>query len=240
MVIGDVSPDEAKAVIGKWFGDWKAEGPKPDTTLPPVPINKPSAVNVPDPERVQDSVTLAEQLNINRFDPDYYPLQLGNHVLGGGFYATRLYHDLRQVAGYVYTVDASLQASKTRGGYSVTYGCDPENVSKARALIERDLEQMQTQDVTADELHQAKALLLRQLPLSESSEDAVAEGMLRRAQYWIAARRTAAGCEAVLCHHRGSGEGRLRQTTASKGLCASGARAGTAVERFSCRCRPGR
>ena len=146
-----------------------------------MPINKPSAVNVPDPERVQDSVTLAEQLNFNRFDPDYYPLQLGNHVLGGGFYATRLYHDLRQVAGYVYTVDASLQASKTRGGYSVTYGCDPENVSKARALIERDLEQMQTQDVTPDELHQAKALLLRQIPLSESSEDAVAEGMLRRA-----------------------------------------------------------
>ena len=57
---------------------------------------------------------LAEQLNLNRFDPDYYPLQLGNHVLGGGFYATRLYHDLRQVAGYVYTVDVRLDASKTR------------------------------------------------------------------------------------------------------------------------------
>lgn len=26
--------------------------------------------------------------------------ELGNHVLGGGFYATRLYHDLRQEAGY--------------------------------------------------------------------------------------------------------------------------------------------
>jgi zinc protease len=182
VVIGDVSPDEAKAVIGKWFGGWRAEGPKPETTLPPVPRNKPSAMNVPDPQRVQDSVTLAEQLNINRFDPDYYPLQLGNHVLGGGFYATRLYHDLRQVAGYVYNVDVNLQASKTRGSYSVTYGCDPGNVSKARALIERDLEQMQTQDVSADELHQAKSLLLRQIPLSESSEDAVAGGMLRRAE----------------------------------------------------------
>jgi zinc protease len=182
VVIGDVSAEEAKTVIEKWFGEWKAEGPKPETTLPAVPRNKPSAVNVPDPERVQDEVTLAEQLDINRFDPDYYPLQLGNHVLGGGFYATRLYHDLRQVAGYVYTVDVSLQASKTRGSYSVTYGCNPENVSKARALIERDLDQMKTQNVSADELHQAKSLLLRQIPLSESSEDAVAEGMLRRAQ----------------------------------------------------------
>ena len=79
-------------------------------------------------------------------------------MLGGGFYATRLYHDLRQVAGYVYTVDVRLDASKTRAAYEVTYGCDPANVSKARALIERDLDQMRTQDVSEDELHQAKAL----------------------------------------------------------------------------------
>jgi zinc protease len=182
VVIGDVTPDEARQVIEKWFGDWKAAGPKPDTTLPPVPINKPSAVNVADSEAVQDTVVLAEQLKLNRFDPDYYPLQLGNHVLGGGFYATRLYHDLRQVAGYVYTVNVSLSASKTRASYSVDYGCNPENVSKARALIQRDLDQMRTENVSAGELQQAKALLLRQIPLSESSESAVAEGLLGRAQ----------------------------------------------------------
>ncbi|MGA8214299.1 MAG: pitrilysin family protein [Candidatus Sulfotelmatobacter sp.] len=182
VVIGDVSPEEARRVIEKYFGDWKAVGPKPDTILPSVPLNKPSTVNVPDAEQVQDSVVLAEQLNLNRFDPDYYPLQLGNHVLGGGFYATRLYHDLRQVAGYVYTVDVSLEASKTRATYSVSYGCNPENVLKARVLIQHDLNQMQTEEVSADELHQAKALLLRQIPLSESSEDAVAEGLLRRAE----------------------------------------------------------
>ena len=181
VVIGDVSPDEAKGVIGKWFGDWKSTGPKPETTLPPVPVNKASAVTVPDPERVQDQVALAEQLKINRFDPDYYPLQLGNHVLGGGFYATRLYHDLRQVAGYVYTVSVSLNASKTRSSYSVQYGCDPKNVSKARDLIVRDLEQMRTQDVSPDELHLAKALLLRQIPLSASSESALAGQLLARA-----------------------------------------------------------
>ena len=66
--------------------------------------------------------------------------------------------------------------------YAVTYGCDPGNVSKARALIERDLEQMRTQDVSADELHQAKALLLREIVLNESSEEAVARGLVARAE----------------------------------------------------------
>jgi zinc protease len=182
VVIGDVSAEEAKSVVEKWFGGWHASAPKPATAPAQVPRNKPSSVSVADPQAVQDSVFLAEQLNLDRFSPDYYPLQLGNHVLGGGFYATRLYHDLRQVAGYVYTVDARLDASKTRASYAITYGCEPTNVSKARGLIERDLDQMRTRDVSDEELHQAKALILRQIVLNESSEEAVAHGLLGRAE----------------------------------------------------------
>ncbi len=182
VVIGDITPDEARRVIEQNFGQWKATGPKPETTLPPVPVNKPSAQSVPDPQQVQDSVVLAEHIDLNRFSPDYYPLQLGTHVLGGGFYATRLYHDIRQIAGLVYTVDVGLSADKTRATYSVDYGCDPGNVSKARALVERDLNQMRNEEVSPAELHQAKALLLRSITLGESSEDAVAGAMLARAQ----------------------------------------------------------
>lgn len=83
VVIGDVTPEEARSVIGKWFaGDWKASGSKPDVTLPPVPLNEPSAVIVPDASQLQSSVNLSELVGIARFDGDYYPLQLGNHVLG--------------------------------------------------------------------------------------------------------------------------------------------------------------
>jgi zinc protease len=182
VVIGDITPAEARSVVEKWFGDWKASGAKPEVDLPRVPTNKASAANIPDPSQLQDTVNLSETVGITRFDPGYYPLQMGNHVLGGGFYATRLYHDLRQESGYVYTVDVRMSADKTRTIYTVTYGCDPKNVSKARALIRRDLEAMQKENVTEGELQQAKALLLRQIPLAESSEDGVARGLLGRAQ----------------------------------------------------------
>jgi zinc protease len=75
-----------------------------------------------------------------------------------------------------------MNATKTRTVYAITYACDPANVSKARQLIERDLVSMQKENVTPAELQQAKALVLRQLPLGESSEDAVAGGLLARAQ----------------------------------------------------------
>ncbi len=181
VVIGNIDPATAKKVIWAYFKDWKASGPKPQTELTPVPLNKPSVAQVPDVSRVQDVVYLSEELGITRSNPDYYALQLGNHVLGGAFYATRFYRDLRENKGLVYYVGGNLDVYKTRGRYDVVYGCDPGNVSKARVIIIRDLKQMQDTEVSQKELTQARALLLREIPLSESSENSIAYGLIGRA-----------------------------------------------------------
>lgn len=180
VVIGKVTPEEARSVVEKYFGRWAAAGPKPETEPPPVPLNKPAVASVPDASKVQDEVTLSETLGLVRSNPDYYALELGNHVLGGAFYATRLYRDLREKGGLVYFVSSSFKVGKTRAFYTVSYACDPPNVSKARAIVVRDLKDMQTAPVTPDELQRAKALLLREIPLSESSTDAIAGGLLSR------------------------------------------------------------
>jgi zinc protease len=178
VVIGKISPENAMTTISKCFGDWKANGEKPNTLFPPAPTNPVSVTHVPDASRVQDKITLAETLQLTRTNKDYYALQLGNHVLGGGFYATRLYRDLREKSGLVYFVDSSFTVGLTRGVYQVEYACDPPNVSKARAVILRDLADMQAKKVTAQELHQAKLMLLRDIPLAESSVDYIAQGWL--------------------------------------------------------------
>ena len=183
VVIGKVTNKEARSVVEKYFGSWKATGPKPETLLPPVPPNKPSVTNVPDTSRIQDSVILSETLGLTRSDPDYYALELGNHVLGGAFYATRLYHDLREETGLVYYVGSSFDIGQKRALYSVSYGCDPGNVLKARAIVERNLRMMQTSPVTEAEINQAKALLLRDIPLSESSVGSIAGGLIYRATH---------------------------------------------------------
>jgi zinc protease len=89
---------------------------------------------------------------LTRSDPDYYRLQVGNHVLSGAFYATRLYHDLREEAGLVYAVESVLNVRKTRGLLEVIYVCDPPNVSKARIMVEENLKKMQMAPVTPSEL----------------------------------------------------------------------------------------
>jgi zinc protease len=185
VVIGNIKPEDATATIEKYFGEWKAVGTKPDTLLPPVPPNKSSEAAVPDTSRVQDKVILAETLALDRSNPDFYALELGNHVLGGGFYATRLYQDLREKTGLVYNVSSSFDIGQTRSFYTVRYACDPSNVSKARAIIEKNLYDIQKTLVSPDELRKAKALLLREIPLAESSTNDIAEGLIYRATHTL-------------------------------------------------------
>jgi zinc protease len=183
VVIGDITPEKAKAVIEKYFGSWKASGPKPETLLPPVPPNKPSVTAIPNSSRIQDKVILAQTLGLVRSNPDYYALELGNHILGGGFYATRLYQDLRERTGLVYYVTSSFEVGRTRSLYVVSYGCDPPNVNKARDIVERNLREMQTTKVPPEKLQLARALLLREIPLEASSTEAIAQGFLHRATH---------------------------------------------------------
>jgi zinc protease len=178
VVAGDVTPEQARQVVTRTFGDWHVDGPAPHIDLPPVGANHGSQTRVPDTESLQDSLTLAETLPLLVTNPDRYALMLGDTILGDGF-SSHLYRDLRVKTGYVYNVDTSIEWSRTRSFYSVSYGSDPDKVEKARALVVRDVRQMQAMPVQAAELTRAKAQRLRALPMQRASIDGIANLDLR-------------------------------------------------------------
>jgi zinc protease len=180
VIIGKVTPAQARATVEKYFNAWSVTGPKPEVDLPVAPPNRAGVIAVPDASRVQDVVILAQNLALTRSDPDYYPLQLGNAVLGGSFYSTRLSIDLRKNSGLVYSVGSTLQAGRTRGAYLIEYASDPQNVAKAANMVVGEIKSMQTAPASQEELVRVKALLLRQIPLNESSVDDIAHGLLGR------------------------------------------------------------
>jgi zinc protease len=181
VIVGDVDAEHALGVIKAHFGTWTASGRPPITTLPPAPPNKPSALSVPALGSVQDSVTFAETLGVASGTADYDALTLGDQMLASEFYASRLYRDLREQTGLVYYVSTSFDEDGGRKTYRVRFGCDPQNVSKVAGIVERDLQAMQSQPPTADELLRAKALAVRALPLREASEAGIASILLERA-----------------------------------------------------------
>jgi zinc protease len=178
VVTGDVTPEKARAVVEHAFGGWQAEGPKPELNLPAVPLSKASRAHVPDKSSVQDEVVLAETLGLTAANPDHFALQLGNEVLGGGLFSSRLYRDLRVKTGYVYTVGSDFEWGRTRGTYTVNYGADPDKVGKARAAVLHDVGAMVTAAPTDAELSLAKASLLRRIPLQRASLDHIASQYL--------------------------------------------------------------
>jgi len=179
IVVGKVDPAQAKEAVEQAFGHWKSAGAKPNVDYAAVPANQPSQFNVPDTSASQDSVQMVQTIDVTRTDPARYALELGNKVLGGGFYASRLYHDLRDTRGLVYTVGTDFDLDAHRGTYTVSFGADPNKVAAASAIVVKDLQQMQQSPVADSDLKRAKGILLRRIPLGESSFAAIGQQLLQ-------------------------------------------------------------
>jgi zinc protease len=181
VVVGDVTPARARAIVERYFGGWHADGPKPSTNPPPVPENAPSGAVVAATGRVQSQVTLDETVGVSRTAPAWAALQVANTALTGGFYSSLLYHDLREVHGYAYEVSSNLNVGPTRGDFSIGYACDPQNIVPAQELVVNDLLRLQREPLSSQRLQRAKALLMGAVPIRESSYDGVAAQFLEYA-----------------------------------------------------------
>ncbi len=178
VVLGDITPEEARRVVASTFGGWRASGPTPTIDLPAVRPNAPSQARVPDSSSLQDSVELEQSIPLSVDNPERYALMLGNAILGSGF-SSRLYRDLRIRTGYVYSVSSSLSWSRTRAEYSVSFGSDPANVEKSSQLVVQNLLDMQNTLVSDTELSRARAQLIRQIPMQRANVAGIAGLYLR-------------------------------------------------------------
>ncbi|MGH8225891.1 MAG: M16 family metallopeptidase [Gammaproteobacteria bacterium] len=182
VVIGDITPEQVQATVEKYFGGWKAAGPKPVTEYPPVPLSQASHVFVPDPMRKQNEVILAETLGLDFTNPDHFALDLANDLLGGGFYASPLYKELREKRGLVYTVGSTFSFDRNRGSYQLNYGSYPAKVSEARTAAIEVLNNTVAKPLSDEQLHLAKSIGLRKIQLSKQSVDSIGWGWIGRSE----------------------------------------------------------
>lgn len=180
VVVGDITPARARAEVEKYFGSWKTTGPKPRVLSAPVPLNPPTYVVVPNSYASQDQVLMGQMLDLNLDDTDRYALQLGNEVLGGNGFASRLMMDIRVKHGYAYGAGSGMLFDRTRSMFYIEYGCDPDKVEPVDSLIRRDLLEMQGQLIPGGELDNARQAEIRSIPVAVSSVNSIAASLL----YW--------------------------------------------------------
>jgi len=184
VVVGNVNPDQARVAIERAFGSWHATGPTPAVDLPPVPLNPPGEVKIPLPNIHQDYVTLEELVPLSRSAPQYYPLLLGNTVLGGGSLGpeqSRLFRDIRQNAGLVYSIDSQFVSSGARSRFSIEFACAQGNEARIEGLVNEELTQLRSQPIGDFELALMKASIVRRVVLGVASASEIGESLLNDA-----------------------------------------------------------
>lgn len=98
---GDIDRARAEKVAEVLSAGLKSGEPAP--ALPKVkPLEEGQEIKIPFPSK--QAHVMIGQPGIERGNPDYYALYLGNHVLGGGGFTSRLVKEVRVKRGYAYSV----------------------------------------------------------------------------------------------------------------------------------------
>jgi len=184
VVVGNVAPGVARRALEQAFAGWKTTSEAPNLDLPRLALNAPADVHVAQPALGQASVRLEQILTTDRRSPDYDALSLGNVILGGGSGGpeqSRLFRNLRQNAGLVYSVESQVSAGRTRAQFSVDFASSPQNVERITGLVAAEVAKLRSEPVGAFELSLAKASIVRRSVVAGGSIGSIGSALLSAA-----------------------------------------------------------
>ena len=129
--------------------------------VPPLP--KASAQHIP--MASAQTHVLIGQPGYTRSDPDFFPLLVGNHILGGGGFTSRLMHQVREQRGLVYGISSSFEPGLHAGAFTISLQTRPDQAKEAAALAQRIIASFVQSGPTEKELQAAKDNLIGSFPL---------------------------------------------------------------------------
>ncbi len=168
-IIGDVSRPEA-AAIAELLTENLSSGQQ-KTEIPAVQIPTAEIKKIPHPA-TQSHIQFAYP-GLRRSDPDYFPLLVGNHILGGGGFVSRLMEEVRQQRGLAYSVYSFFSPYREQGPFQIGLQTKKEQSEEAFALTRKVLKDFVTGGPTEEELVAAKQNIIGGFPLRIDSNSKI-------------------------------------------------------------------
>jgi zinc protease len=160
IVAGDISLDEAVEMAESTFGGWQGEGESPSVTYAAPPQREGIEIYLLDrPGSTQANVVVG-QTGLMGDSPDRFSTVVLNHVLGGNGLLSRLALNLREEKGYTYGVGSSFSFPTDLGYFRVRSAVGNDVVEPALREILGEIERIQTEEVSEDELAQSEGNLI--------------------------------------------------------------------------------
>lgn len=164
-LVGDLDRAEAEAIAAQV----SAALPKGPALAPlPQPQDAQAGTSHIEFPSSQTHLMLAT-LAIDRHDPDYAALSLGNQILGGGGFGSRLMEEVRERRGLTYGIYSGFSPMAARGPFMINVQTRAELSEGTLGLIRQLLADYLKEGPTQKELDDAKREMAGSFPLSTAS-----------------------------------------------------------------------
>lgn len=170
-VVGDITAaelgrrlDQVFGTLPAFAGDWKIDDVEPVSKGQTIVIDR----DIP-----QSSILVAEK-GLMRSDPDFYAAYVMNHMFGGGSFTSRLYSEIREKRGLVYSVGTGLYPFDHSALILGSAGTANKRAHETLSVLKSEWEKMATDGVGQKELDDAITYLTGSYPLRFSSSGRIA------------------------------------------------------------------
>jgi len=160
-LVGDISRAEAEAIAERLTAALPSGGPAQVLPAPALPEGKTVAIAHP----ATQSHLLLGMPAIQRGNPDFFALQVGNYVLGGGGFVSRLLKEVRDARGYAYSTYSYFAPMLAQGPFQIGLQTKRAQAGDALKVVNEVLADFLAKGVTPAELQAAKANIVGGFPL---------------------------------------------------------------------------
>jgi zinc protease len=177
LMVGDMKPEEMKAMVNKYFGQWKNPTPAPETVKIPASKDlKGKEIKVfTDKDYTECTINLGFN-TFNNVNPDEKEtISVLNYILAASALTSRMGIELRDKQGLIYGLKSEFWAPTDNIGYwKFNTKTGPKNVEKVITGIFKEIRKLLDGGITDEELTAAKNRQLGMLPFQVETPDDVA------------------------------------------------------------------
>ncbi len=166
VMIGDVSRAEAAAIADRLTTGLPQAAPLPPLDAVPAGADG-TVVRLPHP--ATQAHILMGAPGMSRRDPDYFPLLVGNYVLGGGGFDSRILKEIRQKRGLAYSAYSYFLPLAQPGPFQIGVQTKKEDAAEVLRVLRETVARFVEEGPTEAELAQARNNIVLGFPLRMDS-----------------------------------------------------------------------
>ena len=170
-LMGDISRAQAEVIAQQLSGNLP-----PTVEMPVLPeISQPADMVQKISHPASQSHILMGVPGVQRGAPDFFPLLVGNYVLGGGGFDSRLTREVREKRGLAYSAYSYFMPLRQEGPFQIGLQTKKEQTDEAIKIVRNVLQDFIQHGPTAAELKQAKNNFVGGFPLRIDSNKKIVE-----------------------------------------------------------------